>query len=116
MDVKNIGNLIELVSETGYIHKIGTDTYFKKGMITDSVDNYEEVAEIPKYTKQEYAEKVRELIKEKYAIEDEIALYRQKDNKQEEFKEYYDYCEKCKIKAKEDLENKPLHNQQDNYE
>lgn len=105
MKTKNIGNLIELSSDNGYIHKKGTETYFKKGIITDSVDNYEEVEDMPKYTRQEYVEKVRELIKERYAIEDEIALYRQKDSKPEEYKEYNQYCEDCKTKAKEILSN-----------
>ena len=105
MNTKNINNLIELSSDNGYIHKIGTDTYFKKGIIVDSIDNYEEVSEMPKYNRQEYVEKVRELIKERYTIEDEIALYRQKDIKVNEFEEYNQYCEDCKIKAKEILSN-----------
>lgn len=90
-----------------FVHRIGTNTYFKKGIVlaTDTVDNYEEVDEIPKYTSEEYKTKVRELIKEKYTIEDEIALYRQKDIKAVEFEEYYQFCEECKIKAKEELNN-----------
>ena len=106
MNKRNIGNFIELSSKYGYIHKIGTDNYFKKGIILDSVDNYEEVSEMPKYTRQEYVEKVRELIKERYSIEDEIALHRQKDVKSDEFEEYNQYCESCKVKAKELLNNK----------
>lgn len=90
-----------------YVHRVGTETYFKKGMVlpTDTEDNFEEVDEMPKYTRQQYVEKVRELIKEKYTIEDEIALYRQKDVKSGEFAEYNEYCEECKIRAKEILNN-----------
>lgn len=105
MNTKNIGNLIELSSDNGYIHKIGTDTYFKKGIIADSVDNYEEVLEMPKYTRQEYVEKVRELVKEQYSIEDEIAILRQRDVKPEEYTEYNIFVEDCKIKAKSILNN-----------
>ncbi len=103
MNQRGIGNLIELSSENGYIHKIGTDTYFKKGVITDNIDNYEEVSEMPKYTRKEYIDKVRELIKEKYDIEDEIAIHRQKDTKPDEYQEYNNFVENCKIKAKEIL-------------
>lgn len=106
MNVKNIGNLIELSSDNGYIHKIGTDTYFKKGIITGNQDDYEEVLEMPKYTRQEYIDKVRELIKERYTIEDEIAINRQRDTKAIEFEEYNTFCEECKVRAKEILSNK----------
>lgn len=105
MNTRNIGNLIELSSDKGYIHRKGTETYFKKGIITDDIDNYEEVESMPKYTRQEYVEKVRELIKERYAIEDEIALYRQRELKPSEYEEYNSYCEECKAKAKELLSN-----------
>lgn len=108
MDIRNItNNVCEISTESGYIHKKGTDSYFKKGMMlpTDTIDMYEEVDEIPKYTHQEYVDKVRELIKERYTIEDEIALHRQKEVKPYEFDEYNDYCEECKLKAKELLSN-----------
>ncbi len=47
-----------------------------------------------------YEEKVVSLIREKYSVDDELAIQRQKDSKPEEFKEYFDYCEECKQKAK----------------
>ena len=40
-----------------------------------------------------YEEKVVELIRERYTIDDEIAILRQKDIKQDEYQEWYDYCE-----------------------
>ncbi len=109
MKTKQINNLVQLSAEieNGYIHRIGTDNYYKSIIMlpNDTIDMFEEVSEIPKYTRQEYVEKVRELIKERYAIEDEIALYRQKDVKAKEFEEYNQYCEDCKVKAKELLNN-----------
>ena len=48
-----------------------------------------------------YEEKVVELIRERYSVDDEIAILRQKDSKQDEYQEWYDYCEECKRKAKE---------------
>ena len=47
-----------------------------------------------------YAEKVERLIREKYSVSDELAILRQRDTKPEEFKEYFDYAEECKNRAK----------------
>ena len=49
-----------------------------------------------------YEEKVVELIRERYSIDDEIAILRQKDTKQEEYQAWYDFCEACKAQAKGD--------------
>ena len=48
-----------------------------------------------------YSEKVVSLIREKYSLDEELALERQRDTKPEEFSEYYAYCEACKQKAKQ---------------
>lgn len=40
------------------------------------------------------------LIRDRYSIDDEIAINRQKDSKPEEFQEYFDYCEWCKNETK----------------
>ena len=47
-----------------------------------------------------YEERVVELIREKYSIDDEIALLRQKESKPEEYQAWYDFCEECKMGAK----------------
>ena len=47
-----------------------------------------------------YSEKVVAAIREKYSIDEELAIQRQRDTKPEEFSEYYAYCEKCKKKAR----------------
>lgn len=39
-------------------------------------------------------------IREKYDINQELAILRQKDTKPEEFAQYFDYIEKCKSEAK----------------
>lgn len=48
-----------------------------------------------------YAQRVSEYIREKYSIDDELAILRQKDEKPEEYAAYYAYAEECKAKAKE---------------
>lgn len=50
-----------------------------------------------------YEQRVVQLIREKYSMDDELAILRQRDSKPEEFAEYNVYCEECKTKAKEEL-------------
>lgn len=50
-----------------------------------------------------YEEIVEQLIRERYSINQELAIQRQRDTKVEEFNEYFAYCEECKLKAKEEL-------------
>lgn len=49
-----------------------------------------------------YEEKVVSLIREKYSLDEELAIQRQRDTKPEEFQAYFEYCEECKQKAKEE--------------
>lgn len=48
-----------------------------------------------------YCRLVQKYIREKYSVEDEIAMIRQKEEKPEEYAAYFDYCEECKQKARE---------------
>ncbi len=49
-----------------------------------------------------YEQKVVELIRQRYSINDELAILRQKDQKPEEYQEYYNYCENCKQQIKQE--------------
>lgn len=48
-----------------------------------------------------YEQKVVDLIREKYTIDEELSIQRQKESKPNEFEIYFNYCEECKLKAKE---------------
>ena len=50
-----------------------------------------------------YEERVEQLIREKYSINQELAILRQRETKPEEFKEYFAYCEECKMLAKNEI-------------
>lgn len=50
-----------------------------------------------------YEERVVQLIRERYDLDAELALLRQRDTKPDEFAEYNAYCEECKRKAKEEV-------------
>lgn len=49
-----------------------------------------------------YEECVEELIREKYSVNQELAIQRQRETKPEEFAEYFAYCEECKMLAKKE--------------
>lgn len=95
-------------TEGKLVHRIGTDNYFKRAIVGNSVsvEEFEEVEEMPKYTQGEYSAKVEELIRIKYTLSDELAILRQREEKQDEYRIYFAYAEECKIKAKEILKNK----------
>ena len=48
-----------------------------------------------------YEQLVTQFIREKYSLDEELALNRQRYIKTVEFQEYFDYCEDCKRRAKE---------------
>lgn len=49
-----------------------------------------------------YEERVEHLIREKYSVNQELAIQRQRETKPEEFAEYFSYCEECKAIAKKE--------------
>ena len=61
----------------------------------------EEVAEMQSKTPPiDYSEAVDNAIRERYSVSQEFAILRQKDEKPEEYAEYYAYCEECKANIK----------------
>lgn len=51
-----------------------------------------------------YNELVVQKIRERYTVDDELALQRQRDTKPDEFDEYNTFCEACKTAAREEVE------------
>ena len=108
------GNITQLIADNGFVHKIGSDVYGKCWVMlpSDSIDMFEEVAEIPAYTKSEYDSKVAELVREKYSADEEFAIQRKAINAafspsvtsaesvMIEYQAYNDFVEECKILAK----------------
>lgn len=48
-----------------------------------------------------YEQLVSMFIRERYSLDEELALHRQRDTKVEEFEIYNSYCEDCKVRARE---------------
>lgn len=53
------------------------------------------------WQKIDYGEAINSEIRKKYTESQEFAILRQKDEKAEEYAEYFAYCEQCKIFVKE---------------
>ncbi len=53
-----------------------------------------------KITEAEYPSFVAMKIHEKYSVDDELAILRQRDEKPEEYAEYFAFCEKVKAEVR----------------
>ena len=52
-----------------------------------------------------YPNLVSRLIRERYSVDDEMAILRQRDTKPEEYKTYNAFCEECKARARKEIYN-----------
>ena len=52
-----------------------------------------------------YANLVSKLIRERYSVDDEMAILRQKETKPEEWETYNTFCEECKARARKEIYN-----------
>ena len=52
-----------------------------------------------------YKEQIINKIRNKYSVDDELAILRQRDSKPEEFAEYFNFVEKIKQQLKETVNN-----------
>jgi hypothetical protein len=66
--------------------------------LTFSVDKYN--ARKQNENENEYENKIVSLIRQRYNINQELAILRQRDSKPLEFQEYFDYVEQCKVEVK----------------
>ena len=53
------------------------------------------------YSNKSYEQVAEDLIRLKYTVGNELAIHRQKEVKQDEYQEYFNYCEECKAYAKQ---------------
>ena len=52
-----------------------------------------------------YANLVSKLIRERYSVDDEMAILRQKETKPDEYEAYNAFCEECKARARKEIYN-----------
>lgn len=52
---------------------------------------------------QMYKDRVIELVREEYSVDDELAILRQRDTKIDEFNAYNSFVEECKVTARKEI-------------
>lgn len=95
----NGGKTVEEITETPYIPA------------KEAYDEYEDIQVYIPYTaeelaerkQQKYEDRVVELLRKKYTLNQELAILRQRDEKPEEYQAYHDYAEQCKATAKTEI-------------
>lgn len=70
-------------------------------LLPDGTYDWIEVDEQPIELQLDYEQLVEQLIRERYTISQELAILRQRDAKPDEWQEYYDFAENCKMRARE---------------
>ena len=101
--------LIEIDSMPKAEERIGYNPvpYYRDGKI---VYEYEPIPEVPEeeipVPEIPYEERVVAKIRERYSVDDELAILRQRDTKPDEFEAYNQYAEQCKKEVKDILINK----------
>lgn len=62
-----------------------------------------DVEDVMCYADDVYIDEVQRRIREKYSVEDELAIQRQRNVKKDEFNAYYDFCENVKKEVREEF-------------
>ena len=111
METRELTNgMIELVAAPGkWLRLKDSDTYAPRVPVRPGeAARWEEVADRPPYSEDEYKTKAEELIRERYTVSDEFALINNvmtapTEATREEYARYQQYREECKRRAKETL-------------
>ena len=97
---ENIGQVYSPVDENGiYNYEI------KNGVMVERDKTQDLQLLLQKQEKERidnYKKSIVKLIRQRYSLNDELAIQRQKDTKPNEFAEYNAYCEQCKQQVKND--------------
>lgn len=95
------------LEKLGYVKVVLEDKYLDYKAedfnedLTFSVEKYNARKEKEKETK--YQDMIVAKIRKKYTINQELAILRQATTKPEEYQEYFDYVEQCKVEVKSEL-------------
>lgn len=84
-----------------YSDCVYSDFDFENDIFTFNIDKYN--ARKQKENEVNYENKIVSLIRQKYTIDQELAILRQRDTKPEEYQIYFDYVEQCKEEAKAEI-------------
>ena len=83
---------------------VGVTKYIEK-LVNPSSEELEKIREEEAVREKQtfYENRVEELVGVKYSVRQELSIQRQRDEKPEEFKQYYEYVEQCKAQAKAEI-------------
>lgn len=97
----------ELTAEELYQKKIRDEFERLKNLPRNEIVLTEEQiqAERELAKKNQYENLIVSKIRQKYSINQELAIIRQRDTKPEEYQVYFDYVEQCKAEAKSEVLN-----------
>lgn len=92
----------ELTQEEIYQNRIIEEFNRLKNLPRQEITLTEEQrqAELECVKQNEYENKIVSLIRQRYNINQELAILRQRDTKPLEYQEYFDYVEQCKAEVK----------------
>lgn len=92
-------------TEGKHIHRPGSDVYFRRGTVAagDTPADFEEVDQVPQYTKAQYNAEVERLIALRYTTGQEIQFAREQQAAGKKYADYLAYVEECKQTAKVNL-------------
>lgn len=93
-------NYTKVEIDDKYLDCIGAD--FNEDL-TFNVEKYN--ARKQKEIGAKYENLIVSKIRQKYSVNQELAILRQRDTKPIEYQEYYDYVEQCKLEAKSEVLN-----------
>lgn len=100
-------NFREVVATDGYLHKVGSNNYTddKRAILlpNETIEDYEEVMELPKCPKEQYDAKVDELIRSRYSASEVEGIFRKvlsgDVDARGELENFNAFAEQCKIEA-----------------
>lgn len=97
--VKNIKNIV-IVTDKHKIFNPSEDQVIADGWqpYTPPTPEYPEISQ-----EEQYKNRIVELIREKYSVNDELAILRQRDFKIDEFNVYNTFVEECKVTARREI-------------
>ena len=100
----------ELTAEELYQKKIADEFERLKNLPKQEIVLTEEQIQADRELAKKLAlkQEVKRLIKLRYDVDDELAIQRQKEEKPEEYQEYYNYVERCKQEAKNAINQKQI--------
>ena len=86
---------------------VGVTKYVDGKIVNPSSEELEKIREEEAVREKQtlYENRVEELVGVKYSVRQELSIQRQRDEKPEEFKQYYEYVEQCKAQAKAEIYN-----------